>query len=79
MFRECKTCGKEIHSDAKICPHCNTLRFIGLKLDHIIILIVVIVLSITILNTYAIESGYQKASTGHAPSSNTQMVHLENH
>ena len=51
-LRICKTFGKEMSPEAKDYQNCDALRSRGLTIDHVIILIAVIALSITIINTY---------------------------
>ena len=48
-----ETFGKEMRPEAKDYQNCGALRSKGLTIDHVVILIAVIALSITIINTYA--------------------------
>ncbi|MFZ2633090.1 MAG: hypothetical protein WA017_15760 [Desulfosalsimonadaceae bacterium] len=51
-LRICKTFGKEMSPETKDYQNSDALRSRGLTIDHVIILIAVIALSITIINTY---------------------------
>jgi hypothetical protein len=76
-FNISKTLGKELSPETKDDHNSGALKSRGLTIDHVIILIVVIALSITIINTYTKADSYQETIKGSSQHSTAQVNHTK--